>query len=321
MPEMLQFCGRRLRVRAVAHKACDVARNTLKSRRLESSVFLADARCDGSAHGGCQADCNLFWKDAWLKPAGGDAELPAAVTLTKGQPPKVAITEAELRKTTSRTAESEGSETVYSCQATRLFDATQELAWWNPRQYLRDVVTRNHSLGYASGVLLVAFLKHLRRAPRLRRMTRWLHESVHYRLRGRELPTFRGTIPFGGKTPTGRLDLKPGEEVRIKSKAEIERTLDVAGRNRGMYFDEELAGYCGSVRTVRKSVVQLIDEGTGRMRRTKEPCVMLDGVVCKGEYSSCRLLCPREISSWWREIWLERQTDGVSENTEPTRPA
>jgi hypothetical protein len=28
MPEMLQFCGRRFRVGAVAHKTCDTARQT-----------------------------------------------------------------------------------------------------------------------------------------------------------------------------------------------------------------------------------------------------------------------------------------------------
>ena len=34
MPEMLQFCGQRLRVGAVAHKTCETARRTWKGRRL-----------------------------------------------------------------------------------------------------------------------------------------------------------------------------------------------------------------------------------------------------------------------------------------------
>ena len=37
------------------------------SRRMDSTVYLEDLRCDGSAHGGCQAGCKLYWKDAWLR--------------------------------------------------------------------------------------------------------------------------------------------------------------------------------------------------------------------------------------------------------------
>src|SRR5262245_41375262 len=70
MPEMLRFCGQRFRVRAVAHKTCETALGTWKGRRLRDTVHLADLRCDGSAHGGCQAECTLFWKEVWLKPVG-----------------------------------------------------------------------------------------------------------------------------------------------------------------------------------------------------------------------------------------------------------
>ena len=42
------------------------------------------------------------------------------------------------------------------------------------------------------------------------------------------------------------------------------------------------------------------------MLQMKEPCIMLDGVVCNSEYSEGRLMCPRAIHSYWREIWLDR---------------
>src|SRR5258705_198295 len=38
-----------------------------------SAVHLDGVRCDGSAHGGCQAGCLMFWKDAWLKKADAPA--------------------------------------------------------------------------------------------------------------------------------------------------------------------------------------------------------------------------------------------------------
>jgi hypothetical protein len=69
MPEMFQFCGRRYQVHKRAHKSCDYTTPyPFRSRSIEKAVFL-DTRCDGSAHGGCQASCLIFWKEAWLKPA------------------------------------------------------------------------------------------------------------------------------------------------------------------------------------------------------------------------------------------------------------
>jgi len=38
----------------------------------------------------------------------------------------------------------------------------------------------------------------------------------------------------------------------------------------------------------------------------KNPCVVLDTVVCRARYSPCRMLCPKEMYPYWREIWLER---------------
>src|SRR5262245_25618912 len=66
MPEMLKYCGQRLRVHKSAHKTCDTI-EFKGARKLTRSVHLENARCDGAFHGGCQASCLLFWKDAWLK--------------------------------------------------------------------------------------------------------------------------------------------------------------------------------------------------------------------------------------------------------------
>ena len=39
----------------------------MESRRLYDTVHLEGLRCTGQSHGGCQAQCFLFWKEAWLK--------------------------------------------------------------------------------------------------------------------------------------------------------------------------------------------------------------------------------------------------------------
>ena len=65
MPQMLQFCGKRFKVYKRAHKTCDTV-NPVAGRRVADAVHL-ETRCDGAAYGGCQAECLLFWKEAWLK--------------------------------------------------------------------------------------------------------------------------------------------------------------------------------------------------------------------------------------------------------------
>ena len=72
MPEMFRFCGQRFQVYKRAHKTCDYTTSyPYHTRRLEGTVHL-ETRCDGEAHGGCQAGCLLYWKQAWLKPVSGD---------------------------------------------------------------------------------------------------------------------------------------------------------------------------------------------------------------------------------------------------------
>jgi hypothetical protein len=261
------------------------------------------------AHGGCQAECNLFWKDEWLKPVADDPRPADVGTAHRG-----GCSETQLMAATRKPSGTEGDEPRYSCQATQMFTATEELPRWDVRQYGFDVVTGNQS---ASRVLRVVFLAQLRwvlrRLPVGQRFFKPFHDRMHERLTGRPSPSLNGRVPDGVRTPTGRLDLQPGEYVRIKSQEEIEETIDRNGRNRGLWFDhEEMALYCGRVAKVHKSVTTIIHEQTGKMLEMKEPCIMLEGVVCKSVYAWARLNCPRAIPSYWRELWLERvESDGL----------
>jgi hypothetical protein len=288
----------------VAHKTCDTAKQTWTGRRLDTAVHLRGAFCDGAAHGGCQAECALFWKDAWLKPVG------VAAAVTPG-PAGAVCTEDDLHAHTRRDGDP-GQEVRYRCQATDLYDFTRPLPVWDLRQYRYDVTTGNRSLGHVVRVVLLAALRWtVPRMPVGYRILVRFNDWMHRVLTGRRSPALAAHVPDGQRTPTGRLDLAPGEYVRIKSQDEIEPTLDRNGKNRGLTFDqEEMAPYCGRVVRVRKAVTRIIEEPSGRMIEMKQPCIMLDGVVCKSEYASCRLNCPREIPSWWRELWLERAEPG-----------
>lgn len=84
-----------------------------------------------------------------------------------------------------------------------------------------------------------------------------------------------------------------------------------------MRFDVEMVPFCGRIFKVDRKVERLIDERTGRILAMKSPCIVLDGVVCVAEYSDRRLFCPRQIPSYFREIWLRR----VSGEIKVTAPA
>jgi hypothetical protein len=310
MPEMLQYSGQRFRVSAVAHKTCDTVRKTWRARRLQATVHLAGLRCNGSAHGGCQAECNLFWKDVWLKPVGDSASTSAKRAIAVLTAALSQYTETQLLAHTRVVSGANGEEPCYSCQATKLYEATESLHWWDLRQYVRDVVTRNHSLGRVLCVLWLALLRRLLLiTPFGYRLLKRFTDGMHLLLTGRPGPGIHGKIADGARTPSNRLDLKPGEFVRIKSQQAIEETLDAKGKNRGLFFDWEMIPYCGRVFKVRSRVSRMIDEPTGKMLELKQPCIMLEGVVCNSVYNSSRLMCPRAIPPYWREEWLDRLND------------
>ena len=65
MPQMLAYCGQKIRVRYRAHKVCDTV-NESGARKLSNAVVLDNLRCDGQMYGGCEMKCTIIWKEAWL---------------------------------------------------------------------------------------------------------------------------------------------------------------------------------------------------------------------------------------------------------------
>jgi hypothetical protein len=317
MPEMLQYCGQRFRVSLVAHKTCDTVRKTFKLRRLRCTVHLEGLRCNGSAHGGCQAECNLFWKDVWLKPVEANGDRARAPVGNDRKSSVGECSEGQLVALTRLPRTDEGEGMRYSCQATRLYEATESLAWWDLRQYVYDVVTGNHDGLRVLQTLWLASLRwFLQRLPFGYRAMMVFTDWMHYRATGRPIPSVRGCVSRGLPTPTGQLDVQPGEYVRIKSQQEIEQTLDKTCKNLGLFFDWEMLPYCNRVFKVGRRVSRIIDEPTGKMLHMKHPCITLEGVVCRSQYNPSRLMCPRAITPYWREVWLER-VNGDAKKSKP----
>jgi hypothetical protein len=301
MSEMLPLCGQRFRVDKLAHKACDTIDWT-GLHRMTEAVHLADVRCDGSGHGGCQAGCLIYWKTSWLRKvdaqspsrtAGASSPAPGEPSLP-GEPSPSAGARLLAASRRENVAASGGRE-VFVCQATELMRAAPEvIPPYELRQYVDDVRSGNAGLPKVLRAVLVGVFNSYQRLSR-----RLLPAFLRIR-GGARYPFVLGTL---ASTPLATLGLTRGDLVRVKTKDQIVATLDVKGRNRGLSFDVEMLKYCGRTARVHRRVDQIIDEKTGEMIRMKFPCIILEDMTCAGDFHRC---CPRAVHAYWREAWLER---------------
>jgi hypothetical protein len=282
MPEMAAFCGRRLRVFRRVDKINDWVGHT-GLRRPRDTVMLERLSCTGMHHGGCQANCQLRWNEAWLKraDAGKDGHTARSAREARARS-GTRLTEADLQRLAHR--QDEAGETRYMCQVTELAAGTAPLRRNDPRHYLRDLWWGNVRPGpLLISVCIAAF-------------------NGVQRLRGGVgVPSY--AIMPQPTSPHETLALQPGDVVRVKPKRAIEPTLNAKSRNRGLWFDAEMLRYCGGTYRVLARVERLIEERTGKMLHLASPCIILDGVTASGEYQG---LCAQNESIFWREIWLER---------------
>jgi hypothetical protein len=316
MPQMLQYCGQRFQVFKRAGKTCSEVRGpkgvVYVSRRLHETVHL-EHRCDGRAYGGCQAGCLIFWKTAWLKPASATESRQTHAPLpNRASAPGGSGCCTEDRILAATTYRAPDNDVRYSCQATQLMESTTALKWWDARQYVEAYRSGNNSPSTVlkSIIYLLYDYGTMARSPRWGAASRWVYDRFQSVWGGLPFPLRPGKIAAGQIPPRLDMDLKPGELVRAKSYEQILETLDSSASNRGLAFNAELVPYCGKVFRVRTRIERFIDEKTGKMLKMKTPAIILDGAYCQSLYSGKRILCPRAVFVWWREIWLER----VSEN-------
>jgi hypothetical protein len=98
--------------------------------------------------------------------------------------------------------------------------------------------------------------------------------------------------------------LKTGDMVRVKTKAEIEATLNHLRRLKGCSFMEtEMTPYLGTVQRVYKHMERFVDERELKVKKSKG-LILLDGVICPGTTEFGR--CDRSCLLFWREEWLEK---------------
>ena len=284
MPEMAAFCGKRVRVLRRVDKLNDWIDGT-GLKRMHGLVLLAGLRCDGSAHGKCQSNCHLRWREEWLRPADRTG---SADKFPEQAPPQQSQL-AALSAFASRQSDT-GAGLRYVCQATELTAGGVPMRMADPRHYARDFLTGNVRLRPLFIGLAIAFFN------RVQRMCR-----------GALFPSYAPGITTA--QPQDALGLQPGDLVRVKPKSLIEPTLNRASRNRGLWFDRDMIRFCGAEHRVKTRVERLIVEKTGELRLLTNPCIILDGVTATGEYHGFN---PENEYIFWREVWLERVAPSVT---------
>jgi hypothetical protein len=289
MPEMLGYFGRALAVDARLDRVCDTI-EPIGVREVPDAVVLDDQRCDGTAHAGCQAQCRLFWKEAWLRPRNDTQATEPNGTPTTEQTDGAYEELERLVRRNTQTSSSTAAEPIYRCQATELRRGSNPLPWRDVSSLLRQVTRRN--VGVLRFVRVMSRVGVISTGQKLGVVSRY---------------------PFMPPNPTGTppattevRGLEPGDRVRVRSKEEIAATLDAGCKNRGLWFDREMLAYCGRTARVKVKVERFVNERTGRLVELKSDCYILDGVICSSDRSDGRWFCPRGIYAWWRECWLER---------------
>src|SRR5262249_39603091 len=157
-------------------------------RRLQRTVHL-ETRCDGEAHGGCQADCLLYWKEAWLKRVNRNSSDPVAEVKRASGADINAVggtvcTECEIWAAT-QVSDQNGADPTYICQATQVPYSTTYLAWWDLRQYFEDYWSGNVGIKRIISGLVYSMYYHLSQAgigvgPAMR----WFYDKFHWAWRG-----------------------------------------------------------------------------------------------------------------------------------------
>jgi hypothetical protein len=269
MPEMAAFCGHLVPVHRRIEKVWDYVHGT-GMRRVRDAVLLQGLRCNGQSHGGCQAACQLIWKEAWLKRpyAPQSGFVPNLVPQLNIDACTQVLAEGKLR---------------FICQMTEVLQrASSPLPLWSVGHYLRDLWTGN-----------------VRLEPALVAIGVRLFNSMQWRLGGSIWPVLKP--PDSETSPHQTLNLQPGQMVRVKSKHAIELTLNRHARNRGLDFGGELIYYCGGSYRVTAVINRIVHERTGELLVLKTPSVLLEGVGGIGG----SILNPHNEYYFWREIWLD----------------
>jgi hypothetical protein len=274
MPEMLAMCGRRAHVFRCVHRLFDY-RKTRLMRHMDGAVLLVGTVCDGSSHGSCEAACHTLWKSAWLRRIDPVENAARAASDHAAAPKDTAVLQFGTQAP------------LYACQLTQLHAASQPIGNRSVINFLRPLVAGN----VAPAAFVVGWLTHL------------FNEVQHLR-QGVSFPVFEAPVQADGQAEETLL--QAGDQVIVRSSAQIRATLNDQSLHRGLYFEPDMLKHCGRRYCVQAEVRKLIDIVTGEMRTMKTPAYVLRDIHFSGER---QLFNAQYEPLFWRQAWLKRAGD------------
>ena len=285
MPEMARHAGGATRSRRV-DKICDTIAAT-GSRRMHATVFLDDLRCDGSGHGGCQAGCRFYWKEAWLRRVDHKVSTPpcrmGCCPTSSGRP---GWDTDRGRGGATRALALSGDRSIQGFRAAEDF---QSFAYWREFTNGNFGPLRFIPLAVRGLVMEVAGPpwrassappRGAGRSPRPG--SRWTYTPANWCGCGRRR----------NRSHARRAGLEPGALLRPRDASVLRPDTPRQGPGRPVHRREDRPDAQNP-------------EGRHHPR----------GPVCSGECSTGRWFCPRAIYPFWREAWLDRVEEPTSTST------
>lgn len=145
----------------------------------------------------------------------------------------------------------------------------------------------------------VSHFKRLLALPWNRYIKKWLKQTYYMVMQRKGgssaqiiAKSFAPAVPF-----------KTGDLVRIRSREEIDSTLDPFKELKGCAFLPDMYQYCGTQQRVLKSMQRFMDERDYKVKKARG-VILLENVICNGTptFGACDRCC----FLFWREEWLEK---------------
>jgi hypothetical protein len=127
-----------------------------------------------------------------------------------------------------------------------------------------------------------------------------MRQEIEMKSRGSQIPD---NTPSTSPTDTESANLKAGDLVQIRSREEIESSLDDQDSLRGCLLMSEMWAYCGTAQRILKPVKRILDERDYRVKKCTG-IFLLEGVICQG--SAFPEGCDCSCFIFWREEWLKK---------------
>ncbi len=128
---------------------------------------------------------------------------------------------------------------------------------------------------------------------------KWLKQAYYTSIRWRG-DTSPQTF---AKSFTPEIPFKNGDLVMVRSREEIQATLDPFKELKGCAFLADMYQYCGTQQRVLKSMQNFLDERDYKLKKVRG-AILLENIICNGTpaFGACDRCC----FLFWREEWLEK---------------